>query len=182
MRDVQEDQNLPAVTNGEKENPEEILTTSGKGYRTSVPKKASADLGKSYNIYGSTARIPSFKTPLSELPCNISYKSKQDLALVHPHTFQESVQDEEGVILYDDVGNGLDTIFGLRGFTRLDESFNLREDDDDPSLNVEVPVGDYDWWQFGVFSNSSPNRPVVFSGTAFFQWIYGGHVHSVLDP
>ena len=167
---AQDDQNLPAVTSGEKENPEEIQTTSGKGYRTSIPKKASADLGKSYDIYGSTARIPSFKTPLSELPCNISYKSKQDLALVHPHTFQESVQDEEGVILYDDVGNGLDTIFSLRGFTRssstvvLVDGVRFNEILDEvvyyPLLNVQ----DVDSIQIERGSASSIYGPNAFAG------------------
>jgi outer membrane receptor protein involved in Fe transport len=63
------------------------------------------------------SRLPSFKTPFDYIPANVSYKSEEDLELVHPRTFQDSVKDLEGVVLYDEVGNGLDTVFSLRGFS-----------------------------------------------------------------
>ncbi len=70
------------------------------------------------------------------------------------------------------------TVFGLRGFTRLDESFDIREDDD-PAVAVTVPVGDYPFWQTGWFFNTSRARPIVFDSFAFLWWVYGGHVHSL---
>ncbi len=95
-----------------------IVTDQGVGYRqTSRSGKASDDIDKSYTIYGDVARLPNFKTPINEVPANITYKSKQDLSLVHPHTFQESVQDIEGAVFYDEVGNGWDQTFSLRGFS-----------------------------------------------------------------
>jgi hypothetical protein len=74
-------------------------------------------------------------------------------------------------------GDGL-TMFGLRGFTRFDESFDIREDDD-PAIAVTVPVGDYPWWQTGLFFNTSRARPVVFDSFAILWWVYDGHVHNV---
>jgi outer membrane receptor protein involved in Fe transport len=63
------------------------------------------------------SRLPSLKTPYEEISANVSYKSKEDFDRVHPLTFQEAVKDLEGVVLFDSVGNDLDTTFGLRGFT-----------------------------------------------------------------
>lgn len=65
-----------------------------------------------------------------------------------------------------------------RGFTRLDESFDIREDDD-PAIAVTVPVGDYPWWQTGWFFNTSRARPVVFDSFGILWWVYGGHVHTL---
>lgn len=62
------------------------------------------------------SRLPRFKTPFDGIPANVSYLSKESLSLRHPRTFQESVQDLGGAILYDAVGNALDTTFSLRGF------------------------------------------------------------------
>ncbi len=63
------------------------------------------------------SRISELQTPYDYIPANISYKSEEDLELAHPRTFQESVKDLEGVVLYDEVGNGIDTTFSLRGFS-----------------------------------------------------------------
>ena len=63
------------------------------------------------------SRLSGEKTLKDEMPQNISYKSREELNLTHPRTLQESVQDLESVVLYDGVGNGLDTTFSLRGFS-----------------------------------------------------------------
>jgi len=70
------------------------------------------------------------------------------------------------------------TVFAIRGFTRLDESFDIREDDD-PGLRVTVPTGDYHLWQFGLFSSTSSHRPIVASTQIMLQRNYGGTVHSL---
>ncbi len=62
------------------------------------------------------SRLPNFRTPFDDIPANVSYLSKENLKLKHPRTFQQSVEDLESVVLYDQVGNGLDTTFSLRGF------------------------------------------------------------------
>lgn len=74
------------------------------------------------------SRLPSFRTRLSDIPsnvsyfpANVSYKSHEELMRSSARTFQESVQDLEGGIFFDQVGNGLDTTFGLRGFSEGSE-------------------------------------------------------------
>ncbi|MCB9799886.1 MAG: TonB-dependent receptor [Candidatus Omnitrophica bacterium] len=69
------------------------------------------------------SRLPSFKIPFSDVPANISYipanvsrKNQEEIYETEPHTFQESIKDIEGAVFYDEVGNGLDTTFSLRGF------------------------------------------------------------------
>lgn len=61
------------------------------------------------------------------------------------------------------------TVFYLRGFTRLDEGFDIGDD-------VPVPAGDYDTDFYGWFAGTSPHRPVVLNSTGFFQNTYDGSV------
>ena len=68
------------------------------------------------NVYAS--RIPSLKTLLHTVPSNTTVISEQKLAAIKPRNFQEAVQEAEGVSFYDDVGNGLDKTFSLRGFNK----------------------------------------------------------------
>lgn len=63
------------------------------------------------------SRLPSDKRKITEVPSNVSYVDKQELKLKQPLTFQDAVKDLESVTLNDSVGNGLDTEFGLRGFS-----------------------------------------------------------------
>jgi hypothetical protein len=69
-------------------------------------------------------------------------------------------------------------LFAVRGFTRLDESFDIREDDDS-ALAVTVPAGDFPFVQAGWFFHTSRARPAVFDSFGIFWWVYGGHVHVV---
>ncbi len=70
------------------------------------------------------------------------------------------------------------TLFYINGFNRLDESFDIREDDD-PDVRVTIPAGDYDLWQLGLFASSSSRRPVVGTAQVAFQGMFGGTVHSL---
>lgn len=70
------------------------------------------------------SRLPSFRTRLSDIPANVSYfpanvsyKGKEELERANERMFQDSVRDAEGAIFYDQVGNGVDTTFALRGFS-----------------------------------------------------------------
>lgn len=63
------------------------------------------------------SRLPSFVTPPSEMPANVTVKEKGDVSVDYARTFQESLQDAEGLHLYDAVGNGADTTLALRGFS-----------------------------------------------------------------
>ena len=59
-------------------------------------------------------------------------------------------------------------LFYQRGFTRLDESFDLED--------LVVPVGDYDTWQFGWFATTSSNHPIVLQLNGEIRGIYDGHI------
>jgi hypothetical protein len=62
--------------------------------------------------------------------------------------------------------------FATRGFTQLDEAFDLAD-------RVPVPVGRYDLRQLTVFANSSPSRPVGLSLVGSFAREWDGRVSSV---
>lgn len=69
------------------------------------------------------SRLPTYQIPFADVPSNTSYipanvssKSGAEIHASHPETFQETVEELEGVVLYDSVGNGVDTTFSLRGF------------------------------------------------------------------
>ena len=64
------------------------------------------------------------------------------------------------------------TVFYTRGFTRLDEGFDIGDD-------VPVPPGDYDTDFYGWFAGTSQNRAVVLNSTGFFQNIYDGRVSTI---
>ncbi len=96
----------------------------------------------------------------------------------------EHIVRSDGLLQDWQVGIGLNpswnsgesvVVFGFRGFTRLDEGFDLKEDEP----VVSVPAGDYDVWQFGWFANSSANRPVVFGSNGSIQRFFDGDLVSV---
>jgi len=73
------------------------------------------------------SRLPSFQIPFANVPANVSYiaanvsvKNKEGIRSTYPKTLQEALQDTESAVLFDTVGNGLDTTFSLRGFNRSD--------------------------------------------------------------
>ena len=63
------------------------------------------------------SRIPGFLTANQDVPSNVSVRTKDDPLLKYADTFQESVQNLEGIHLYDAVGNGVDTAVAMRGFS-----------------------------------------------------------------
>lgn len=69
-------------------------------------------------IYVSAARLPVLKQNKNLLSSNVSFISKDELRSQKPTSLQESMSSQEGVILYDDVGNGLDTTLSMRGFNK----------------------------------------------------------------
>ncbi len=72
----------------------------------------------------SASRLPNIRIPFTDVPANVSYlsanttvKDKEELHTMEPETYQDSLRDIEGAIFYDQVGNGLDETFSLRGFS-----------------------------------------------------------------
>jgi len=62
--------------------------------------------------------------------------------------------------------------FATRGFTQLDEAFDLAD-------RVSVPVGRYDLRQLTVFASSSPSRPAGFSVVGRLADEWDGQVRSL---
>ena len=119
------------------------------------------------------SRLPSFRTQLTDIPANVTFKSKEDLEQSNPHTFQDAVRDVEGGIFYDQVGNGVDETFLLRGFSKtsavivLVDGVRVNELDSDP---VNFPLlAAYDIESIQIDRGSA--SPVYGSGA------FGGIVH-----
>lgn len=70
---------------------------------------------QSVSVIGS--RMPNDKRNIREVAANVTYKDKKDMWENPAPTFQDAVKDIEGATFNDNVGNGLDTNFGLRGFS-----------------------------------------------------------------
>lgn len=129
-----------------------------------------------------SSRLPSFRTRLSEVPgnisyvpANVSYKSPSELHLLGPRMFQDSVRDLEGSVFYDQVGNGVDTTFSLRGFSEdsavifIVDGVRVNELDGDAVNYPLIPMHDVEFMQIERGSSSS-----IYGSGAF-----GGVVHVV---
>lgn len=69
----------------------------------------------SVTVVGS--RIPTNTQKLTDIPANVSYKSKTDLDALRLLTFQDAIRDQEGVNFFDNTGNGIDATLVLRGMS-----------------------------------------------------------------
>lgn len=116
------------------------------------------------------SRLPNTKVNINDMASNVTYKSPKDLALTHPATFQESVTDAEGVILYDSVGNGADSTFSLRGFSDpstvvfLVDGVRVNDVDNNSAKLPLIPMRDVDSLQIERGSASSVYGSGAFAG------------------
>ncbi len=123
------------------------------------------------------SRLPSFEanpsdfaTNISYLPANITYKTKSDIEQNEPRMLQDSLQDIEGAIFYDQVGNGLDTTFGLRGFNQgsdvivLVDGVRVNELDGDAVIYPLIPMNDVESIQVDRGSASEIYGSGAFAG------------------
>ncbi|MFZ5801503.1 MAG: TonB-dependent receptor [Candidatus Omnitrophota bacterium] len=121
-------------------------------------------------IDGSIARLSGFKAYPGDIPSNVTVKSRHDLRLVHPHTIQEAVQDAEGIVLYDSVGNGWDETLGLRGFSEgsamavLVDGVRVNELDGGGVIYPLLPMQDIDSVQIVRGSGSPIYGSGAFAG------------------
>jgi hypothetical protein len=63
-------------------------------------------------------------------------------------------------------------LFLFRGFTRLDEAFDMSD-------RVTVPVGDYSLRDLGFMFNSSPKRPIILAAMMDNMHFYDGRIQSM---
>src|SRR3989338_5886708 len=116
------------------------------------------------------SRLPSFQQKLNDMPSNITYKDKTELNKTHPATFQDAVRDTEGAIFYDQVGNGVDTTFSLRGFnegnavTFIVDGVRVNEVDGDAVNYPLVSMNDIESIQIERGSSSAIYGSNAFAG------------------
>ena len=114
-------------------------------------------------------------TRLDEVPVNVTIKDKDYFWENTPKTFQEAVQDTEGVILYDTVGNGLDTTFGLRGFPESDaavfllDGVRINEVDGGAVSYPLIVMDDIDYLEIDRGSSSPIYGSGAFSGVVHLR-------------
>ena len=113
-----------------------------------------------------SSRLPSFRTPLSNIPANVTYKSRQDIGNSKPQMFQDALRDTEGAVFQDSVGNGYDKTFSMRGFADgssvifLVDGVRVNEVDGDAMNYPLLPIDDLESIQIERGSQS----PVYGSG------------------
>jgi len=61
-------------------------------------------------------RLPADTRPIEEIPSHVTILDRQAIARSGARTVQELLALEAGAVLYDPVGNGIETRFDLRGF------------------------------------------------------------------
>ena len=69
-------------------------------------------------VYVYASRLPVLKQEQSKSSSNTTVISEEELKAHKPQTLQEALTFQEGVVFYDDVGNGVDKTMSLRGFNR----------------------------------------------------------------
>lgn len=122
----------------------------------------------SVNVIAS--RLPSATQNIQDMPSNITLKGPEDLALTRPMTFQEAVRDTEGAIFYDEVGNGVDSTFSLRGFTNssavifLVDGVRVNEVDSNAVNFPLIPMRDVESIQIDRGSSSAVYGSNAFAG------------------
>lgn len=150
-------------TDPEKKNPGSFLLDFIKGDK---PSEAVTEMDSGTQVKVIASRLPENQSPLRDVPANVSLKTKKDLQWTKPLTFQEAVQDEEGIVLYDSVGNRLDTTFSLRGFagagdvTFVMDGVRLNEVDGNGVIYPLIAMNDLDSIQIQRGSSS----PIYGSG------------------
>ena len=147
-------------------------TASDANSKIDVAKQAPDQLKTtdSLTVNVISSRLPSMTENINDVASNVTYKSAQDLAQTHPATFQEAVSDTEGIVSYDDVGNGVDSALSLRGFTDpsavtfLVDGVRVNDVDNNTAKLPLIPMRDVESVQIERGSSSSVYGSGAFAG------------------
>jgi iron complex outermembrane receptor protein len=157
--------NAQSTTKEEQSQP--IVTTTPTDSKAEVkgpPRQEAAE------VTVIASRLPSAKENINDMASNITYKSKQDLAETQPATFQEAVKDTESAVFFDEVGNGVDSTFSLRGFNDpsavifLVDGVRVNDIDNNIAKLPLIPMRDVDSIQIERGSTSSVYGSGAFGG------------------
>ncbi len=116
------------------------------------------------------SRLPSVTENINDMPSNVTFKGPKELGETHPMTFQDAVRDTEGAIFYDEVGNGVDSTFSLRGFTSssavvfLVDGVRVNEVDNNSVNFPLIPMRDVQSVQIERGSSSAVYGSNAFAG------------------
>ncbi|HNV85845.1 MAG TPA: TonB-dependent receptor [Candidatus Omnitrophota bacterium] len=134
------------------------------------PSGDEAEISSSDEITVIASRLSSFDPLLEDVPANVTYKSKEELGHEAYRTFQDAVEDTEGAILFDAVGNGLDKTFSLRGFPEsravvfLVDGIRVNEVDGKAVTYPLLPMNDVESIQVDRGSSSPVYGSDAFAG------------------
>jgi outer membrane receptor protein involved in Fe transport len=122
----------------------------------------------SVNVIAS--RLPSATQNINNMASNVTFKDSKELGLTHPMTFQDAVRDTEGAVFYDEVGNGVDSTFSLRGFNNssavvfLVDGVRVNEVDSNAINFPLIPMRDVQSIQIERGSSSAVYGSNAFAG------------------
>ena len=85
--------------------------------QTAEPAALPLDAEFSEHVTVTATRLPDRETLRQDVPARVVVLTRRDIARSGARTLQELLARESGVIVYDQVGNGSQTTFDLRGFT-----------------------------------------------------------------
>jgi iron complex outermembrane receptor protein len=81
-------------------------------------KDEARDSGLTETVTVSTTRLPGESGDVDRLPASVTLLTAEQIAKSGAETLGELLALEAGAVFYDQTGNGVQTIFDLRGFTR----------------------------------------------------------------
>ena len=116
------------------------------------------------------SRLPSTKENINDMASNVTFKDSKELGYTHPLTFQDAVRDTEGAVFYDEVGNGSDATFSLRGFNSssavifLVDGVRVNEVDNNSVNFPLIPMRDVQSVQIERGSSSAVYGSNAFAG------------------
>ncbi len=150
---------------------EKSLITDNSSHSDSVSKKM---LNQVTVI---SSRLPSFRTPLSDIPANVTFIPanistipEEELKEKNPRTYQEALRGIEGAVFFDNVGNAVDQNFSLRGFAEsgavitLLDGVRVNEVDGDAMNYPLIPMYDVESIQVERGSQSTIYGSGAFAG------------------
>jgi len=134
------------------------------------PSNDEAEISSSDEITVIASRLSSFNPRLEDVASNVTLKSKEDLQRGSYRTFQDAVRDIEGAVFYDEVGNGVDSVFSLRGFNNpsavifLVDGVRVNDVDNNTAKLPLIPMRDVQSLQVERGSSSSVYGSNAFAG------------------
>lgn len=118
-----------------------------------------------------TARLPEEERGLEKVPASITIITSEDIEISGARSIQELLLGIEGIIFYDDVGNGIETTIDIRGFNEgtaaayLLDGVRINEPDDNRANLEQIPLSSIERIEIFRGCSSSTFGAGALSGT-----------------